>query len=82
MNKTKTIKCSCHSELLLLEWDEELEVLDLSIWAPYGSSNKMSWRQRLRYCWQILTGGKPYGDQMVLDKQSINAMVEHLNQFK
>lgn len=82
MNKTKTIKCSCYSELLHLEWDEELKLLDLSIWAHYGSKNKLSWRQRLRYCWRILTSGKPYGDQMILDKESISAIVEYLNQFK
>ena len=82
MNKTKTIKCNCHSELLHLEWDEKFKLLDLSIFNRYNDSGKLSWRERLRFCWQILTKGFVYGDQMVLDKRNISDMVEYLNQFK
>ena len=78
MNKTKTIRCSCYHELLHLNWDEEIETLDMSIWAPYSTDTKMSWKQRLRYCWQILIKGRPYGDQVVLEKQHIADLVDYL----
>lgn len=78
MNNTKTIRCSCYHELLHLDWDEELQLLDMSVWKPYSTDCKLSWRQRLRYCWQILVGGRPYGDQVVLEKQQIADLVDYL----
>lgn len=64
--------------MLHLSWDEELNILDLSIWAPYSTDTKMSWKQRLRYCWQILTKGRPYGDQVVMVEEHIADLVDFL----
>lgn len=77
-NMNKTIKCACYHELLHLEWDEELQQVDLSIWSPYSTDTTMTWRQRLRYCWRILTKGRPYGDQLILEKQHIAELVDYL----
>lgn len=74
----KTIKCACYHELFHLEWDEEFEQLNVSIWSPYSTDTRMSWRQRLRYCWRILTKGRPYGDQLILEKQHIAELVDYL----
>lgn len=82
MSNTKTIRCSCYHEMLHLSWDEELNILDMSIWAPYSTDTKMSWKQRLRYCWRILTHGKPYGDQLVLEKDHIDELAEYLNELR
>ena len=77
-NMNKTIKCACYHEILHLEWDEELQQVYASIWAPYLIDTRMSWRQRLRYCWQILTKGRPYGDQLILEKQHVADLVDFL----
>jgi hypothetical protein len=74
----KTIKCACYNELLHLEWDEELQQVYASIWGPYLVDTKLSWRQRLRYCWRILTKGRPYGDQLVLEKSHVAELVDYL----
>jgi hypothetical protein len=78
MSNTKTIRCSCYHEMLHLSWDEELNILDMSIWAPYSTNTTMSWKQRLRYCWQILTKGRPYGDQVVMEKEHIAELADFL----
>jgi hypothetical protein len=64
--------------MLHLEWVEDLNVLDVSIWAPYSTDTRMSWKQRLRYCWRFLMHGKPYGDQLVLKKEHIADLVDFL----
>lgn len=80
MNKTVFIKCTCHSEGLMVEADEDS--LYLSIWERgYGQDSTLSWKQKLRYIWQILRHGKPYGDQIVLDREGCftlsKALIEH-----
>lgn len=80
MNKTVFIKCTCHSEGIMIEADEDS--LYLSIWERgYKDDNYFTWKQKLRYIWQILKHGKPYGDQIVLDRESCftlsKALIEH-----
>ena len=80
MNKTVFIKCTCHSEGIMIEADEDS--LYLSIWERgYKDDNSFTWKQKLRYIWQILKHGKPYGDQIVLDRESCftlsKALIEH-----
>jgi hypothetical protein len=86
MNKTVFIKCTCHSEGIMIEADSELrDVLFLSIWERgYKYDNSFTWKQKLRYIWQVLKHGKPYGDQIVLDRKSCftlsKALIEHAPQ--
>jgi hypothetical protein len=80
MSKVIFVKCTCHSEGLMVEADEDN--LYLSIWERgYGHDSTLSWRQKLRYIWQILIRGKPYGDQIVLDREGCftlsKALIEH-----
>jgi hypothetical protein len=79
--KTIFIKCSCGSESLCLEKDPETGELYVSIWERgCYNDNRFSWRQRIKHCWYVLTKGKPYGDQIVLDRagrgELVHALVE------
>lgn len=78
MKKDIFIPCTCTSEALHITSDEEGE-LYISIWqVGYSRDNTLTWRQRLRYCWQILTKGRPYGDQVVLDKKGRSELIYSL----
>ena len=79
-NKTIFIPCSCKSEILVIEYDHELDIADLAIFEHYTNySNKMSLWQRLRYCFQVLVYKKPYSDQMVLDKKQLKDLQKFLS---
>lgn len=79
MNKTVFIKCTCHSEGVLVEVDKELDALFLSIWERgYRIDNTLSWKQKLRYIWQVLIYGKSYTDQIVLDRKACFALSKAL----
>jgi hypothetical protein len=79
-NKTLFIPCSCKSEVLVIEYDHEIQMADLAIFEHYTNySNKMSLWQRIRYCYQLLVYKKPYADQMVLDKNQLKDLQKFLN---
>jgi hypothetical protein len=33
-------------------------------------------KQRLRYCWKVLTSGKAYNDQIILSENSMNELMD------
>jgi hypothetical protein len=77
-NKTTFILCDCRSEVLVLEYDYEYELMELSIYENLSSySYKMSFWQKLRYIYQVLIKNRPYSDQIILNKDQI----KHITNF-
>ena len=71
-NKTSFILCDCKSEVLVLEYDNEYNLMELSIYENLSSySHKMSFWQKLRYVYQVLIKGRPYSDQIILTKEQL-----------
>jgi hypothetical protein len=68
--------CDCRSEVLRIEYDPEIQFLELAI---YTNNINMSLWQRLRYIWQVLYHGKPYNDQIMINKQEIKKLACFLN---
>jgi len=81
-NNTKTPQnnihfelCGCKSEVLVLEYDKEFNLIDLAIYEHSISfRNKMSWFQKLRYIWQVMRYNRPFNDQIVLDSNQIQRL--------
>ena len=68
-DKEKFIKCSCHSEgMLLTKFDGEEEIY-VSFWREGINPVKLSWWMRLKLCWMALTKGSYYDDQVILNRQ-------------
>ena len=79
-NKSLFIPCSCKSEILVIEYDHEIQLADLAIFENYTNySHKMSLWQRLRYCLRVLVHKKPYADQMVLDNKQLKDLQKFLS---
>ncbi len=79
-SRTIFILCDCRSEVLVLEHDEEYDLMELSIYQNLSSYNyKMSFWQKLRYIYQVLIKGRPYADQIILNKDQIVLMKNYLN---
>ena len=67
--REKFIKCSCHSEgVLLTKFDDE-EELYISFWREGLNPVKLTWWMRLKLCWMALTKGNYYEDQLILGKE-------------
>lgn len=79
-NKTIFIPCSCKSEVLVIEYDHDIDMADLAIYEHLTNySNKLSLWQRIRYCYQILVYKKPYADQIMLDRKQLKDLQKFLN---
>lgn len=82
-NKTLFIPCDCRSEILMIEYDHEIQMADFAIYEFLQSHrSKMSLWQRLRYIWRVLVHKKPYADQIVLDKKQLFDLKTFINSLE
>ena len=81
MKHKLSLKCACYSELLLLEYDKGEDLIEVSIW-NHQYDQPLSIKDRIRYCWQILTKGEPYGDQIILNRESVDELVNFFLDYK
>ena len=78
VDKTIFIKCECKGEGIGVDYDAEDGYYYFSYWS-YGLSNrKMSWRQKIRYCWNVLTKGKAFNDEIMLNQKSVDKLADFL----
>jgi hypothetical protein len=79
----KYVKCSCSSEILAVDYDEDIKMLDLCIYKHYSNSDKLNLWDRLRYCFKVLKEGSPYSDQMMIavDSPDFLTLLEYLNKI-
>lgn len=77
-NKTLFILCSCGSEVLYIDYDHELNLADLAIFTNFYG-HKMSWYQKLKYCYYVLFWGRPYFDQIVLEDSQLKTLKDFIS---
>lgn len=67
--------CECQTELLYIEYDDRLKIADVALYEHRAYlTGRMSFWQRLRYCWKILCTGRPYSDQLSLGSKSLKEL--------
>ena len=71
---SKYIGCECGAEVLKVDYDDEGKVFYLGI---FQLNRRFSWWNKLRHIWRILRKGEPYGDQIVLRKNSALELKEY-----
>ena len=74
--------CDCFSHGLLVEKFEDEEEVSLSLFERGLSGRILPWRERLRWCWQILRYGKPWSDFIILNTENQKQLKEFLNECK
>tara|TARA_R110000824_G_scaffold298350_2_gene486578 strand:- start:355 stop:636 length:282 start_codon:yes stop_codon:yes gene_type:complete len=76
-NNSIFIKCACEGEGMGIDYDSSDGYYYFSYWS-YGLSNrKMSWRDKIRYCWQVWKG-KPFNDELMLTKDQASKLENFL----
>jgi len=73
-------KCECGTHTLETEYDDELNQYNFTIW-HYGHQGDvpMSFKERVRWCWRILTTGNPWADAVILSEKNKVELVNYLN---
>jgi len=74
----KFIKCECYGHLLELEYDREYNQHYLTVWNSGFSRNRLSWFNRICWCWQILKTGNPWNDMFIINADAKKEIVEFL----
>lgn len=62
------IECSCGTEVLRVQYDEELDTYDISMFSLHKD---YSWKHKIQQIWHILKTGEPYSDQMVVSRKEL-----------
>lgn len=80
MNKEIFLECSCYSEGIKFDYNKEENTLEISIYQRGLTPRTRSWKEKLRWIWQIITKDNVYGDEVMLEKNNINRLVEFVNE--
>ena len=74
------VACSCRSEVLLIEYQEEYHDWNLAMYqSGVGNNNKLKFRERIRWAWNLLRTGKPFTDEVIFQREDIERIVSFLN---
>ena len=72
----------CYEHGLLVEKFKDENEVSLSLFERGLSGRVLPWRERLRWCWQILIHGKPWSDFLILNTENQKQLKEFLNECK
>jgi len=71
------VMCDCYGHVLFLEKDEGLTYF--SVYETAYTGGKLSWYERIRWCWNIILTGKPYTDSFVLNNNKSKELAKFLS---
>jgi hypothetical protein len=77
-NPSVTVKCECSCSQLEVEFDQEDNWFYFSMWYRGGQTQKMDWRNRIRWAWNILTKGNLWTDHMILSRENADKLSKFL----
>ncbi len=78
-NNNLLIKCECSTHAFEIEVDEDRQY-NISLWSMMCDEYPFSWKERMRWAWNIIRTGKPWTDSIILNEESTNEIVSFINQ--
>lgn len=82
-NNELHLTCSCHSHELHFEKDgldgDAHAIWYISFW-QCGYQTYTPWRYKLKCIWKILKHGRPYGDEVVLERKDLQELKEYVDE--
>jgi len=80
-NKYEFFRCDCTQHALEFDYDIEDKTLYVSVWELSVTNPILSWRERIRWVWQIVRTGKPWADHVCLDSEKVERMKKFLQEM-
>lgn len=76
------VKCACHGEAIeVTYWPHTDNEFWFSIW-DQGFSRPLCWREKIRWCWNILRTGKPWADNIIVTPEQAKQIADFINQYQ
>ena len=73
--------CDCHEHGLLVEKFPDEEEVCLSLFERGLKGRKLSFTEKLRWCWQIFRYGNPWSDYIILSTENQKQLKDFLNKI-
>tara|TARA_R110000868_G_scaffold329126_1_gene589946 strand:+ start:26 stop:307 length:282 start_codon:yes stop_codon:yes gene_type:complete len=70
--------CDCFEHGLLVEKFKDEDEVSISLFERGLRGRILGWRERLRWCWQILRHGRPWSDFVILNTDNQKSLKEFL----
>jgi hypothetical protein len=78
MSNPLYLECACHyCRIMRVEYDPDFGETFISMWYRPTSH---PWRTRLRHIWKILTGGEPFEDEIILNRECMIKLSSYLTE--
>ena len=65
-----------------VDYDSEDDYYYFSYWSWGLSNNLLSWKERVRYCWNVLTKGKAFNDEIMMSQKEADKLIDFLVGYK
>ena len=76
------IECECHEEAMGVDYDVEDKLYYFSYWSSGLSNRKLTWKERVRYCWNVLRKGKAFNDEVILNQINAEKLLDFIIENK
>jgi hypothetical protein len=80
MSKELFLECDCYSEGIKFNYDED-GFLSISLYQRGFKPRTKTWREKLRWIWQIISKDVPYDDEVLISKNKIQKLSEFMNEI-
>jgi len=86
--KSHYVKCDGGCEILEVcrVVDGPNKSFEVSVWQTMGSHRPLCWRERIRWCWNIIKTGNPWSDMVIINddkaKELANFITTQIKQKK
>lgn len=79
--KSHFVKCNCGGDMLEVErynYRDGDEGFNFSSWSRGRHGKKLIWKERFRWCWNILRTGSPWADDIIATNQDAKGLAEFI----
>lgn len=80
MNKEIFLECACYSEGIRFNYDQD-GMLNISLYQRGFTPRTRSWKEKLRWIWQIIIKDVPYDDELIISKDKIKQLSQFVNEI-
>jgi len=80
MKKEIFLECDCYSEGIKFNYDND-GFLNISLYQRGFKPRTRSWKEKLRWIWQIIKKDVPYDDEVMLSKDKVEILAQFMNEI-
>jgi hypothetical protein len=76
------VKCECTTHLFEIQrfkYEDRDEGFYVSLWSPQEWRTRLTWKERLRWCWNLIKNGTLWADNIILTNEKAKEVVDYVN---